>query len=110
MAIGSITRGFPQRLRRPDGGATGAGRRFVDQHAAAAVGGERNERHESVGQWRAESFRTRWLVGRSIFAGSWVGDWRRARAQRRSALGCEGSGESLWGAGEGSCPGILQSG
>ena len=41
----------------------GAGSRSVDQHAAAPLGGLRDEWNESSRQWRSESFRAGRLVG-----------------------------------------------
>ncbi len=45
-----------------------AGRGRLDQHAAAAVGSVRHQRHEGAGQRRAQSVRARRLVGRSLHA------------------------------------------
>ena len=52
---------------------SGPGRRSVDQHAATPLGSKRHKRHEGACQRRPESFRTRWLVGRGVFARSGLG-------------------------------------
>jgi len=38
----------------------------LDQHAATALEGERNERHEGAREWRHQSVGVGWLVGGSI--------------------------------------------
>ena len=48
--------------------APGAGGGRLDQHATAALGGERNERHEGARQWRHQSLGIGWLVGGSLHA------------------------------------------
>ena len=48
--------------------APGAGRGCLDQHATAALGGLRDERHEGAGQWGHQSIRVGWLVGGSLHA------------------------------------------
>ena len=86
---------LPQRLRHAFDRAPGAGGGCLDQHAAAALGGVRNERHEGARQWRHQSFGVGWLVGGSLCAGSglgvggWPGTWRRSglgRGRSRGAL------------------------
>ena len=44
-----------------------------------ALGSKRHKRHEGAGEWRIESFGTRWLVGGGVFPGSRLGDRRWAR-------------------------------
>ena len=46
-----------------------SGRRPVDQHAAAALGGVRHQRDEGAGQRRPEPLRARRLVGGGVYAG-----------------------------------------
>jgi starch phosphorylase len=36
------------------------------QHVKTSMGSMWNQRHEGAGQWRPQSVRTRWLVGRSL--------------------------------------------
>ena len=71
---------LPQRLRHAVDRAPGAGRGCLDQHAAAALGGLRNQRHESAGQRRHQSLGVGWLVGGSLHAGSRAGRWATARS------------------------------
>ena len=61
-------RRLPQRLRHAVNGAPGAGGGRLDQHAAAALGGEWDERHEGAREWRHQFVGVGWLVGRSIHA------------------------------------------
>ena len=59
---------LPQRLRHAFDRAPGAGRGCLDQHATAALGGVRNERHEGARQWRHQSLGIGRLVGGSLHA------------------------------------------
>ena len=59
---------LPERLRHAVNGAPGAGGGRLDQHATAALGGERNERHEGARQWRHQSLGIGRLVGGSLHA------------------------------------------
>jgi hypothetical protein len=57
---------LPRGLRRRAGAAPGAGRRRLAERAAAAVRGQRHERHEGRRQRRAEPEHPRRLVGRGV--------------------------------------------
>ena len=72
-ARGTSACDLPQRLRHAVDRAPGAGRGCLDQHAAAALGGVRNERHEGARQRRHQSFGIGRLVGGSLHAGSGLG-------------------------------------
>jgi glucan phosphorylase len=67
------SRRLPQRLRHAAHRAAGARRRCVAQHAATAVGSQRNERHEGTRQRWHQSVGTGRVVGGSLHAGSRVG-------------------------------------
>ena len=84
---GAAAHRLPRRLRRAAGRAPGAGRRRLGQHAAPALGGERDERHEGARQRRHQPVRARRLVGRSLRARGRLGAGRRARARRRRGVG-----------------------
>ena len=55
-----------ERLRHAVNGAPGTGRGRLDQHAAATLGGKRNERHEGARQRRHQSLGIGRLVGGSL--------------------------------------------
>ena len=65
-ARGASPRHFLERLRHAPDGAPGPGRRRLDQHAAATVGGVRNERHEGARERRYQPFGIGRLVGRGL--------------------------------------------
>ena len=73
--------GLFERLRPSARGIPGPRRRSLDQHSAPAVGSVWDERHESVGERRTESLRTRRMVGGGLCAGGRLGDRRRPRAR-----------------------------
>ena len=95
----SGTRGLPQRLRHDAGPGTGPGDRSLDQHAAASVGGLRNQWHEGPRQWRPESLRVGRLVGRGLFARGWLGHWGRPGTWRRPCMGCQRGRDFVYPAG-----------
>ncbi len=79
-AGGAAARDLPRRLRHAADRATGAGRRCLAQHPAAALGGQRNERHEGARQWRAQRVGAGWLVGGGLRARCRAGPWATARS------------------------------
>ena len=87
--------------------APGAGGRRLDQHAAAALGGVRNERHEGARQRRHQSFGIGRLVGRSLYARGGMGSGGRPGAWRRSRLGRCRSRRALRAARARGDPGVL---
>ena len=74
--------GVPRGLRHLAGAGAGPGRRRLDQHAAAAMGGLWHQRHEGAGQRRPQLFDPRRLVGRGLRTRL---GWRSATARRRGA-------------------------
>ena len=64
----------------------GARRGRLAEHAEAATGGQRHQRHEGAGQWRPEPVATRRLVGRSLRHRPRLGRWRRPRNTARSTM------------------------
>ncbi len=61
-------RGLPQRLRHAFDRAPGAGSGRLDQYAAPALGGVRDQRHEGAGQRRHQSVGIGRLVGGGLLA------------------------------------------
>ena len=106
-ARGATPRRLPERLRHAVDRAPRAGRRRLDQHAAAPLGGERHERHEGARQRRPESLGAGRLVGGGLRARSRLGAGRRPRARRRSRLGRRRSRRALRPARARGHPGVL---
>ncbi len=72
-----------------------------DQHATAALGSLRNQRHEGAGEWRHQPVGVGRLVGGSLPAGNRMGIGRRPGTRRRSGLGRRRSRNPLRPAGTG---------
>ncbi len=100
-------RGLSQRLRHALDRAPGAGGGRLDQYAAAALGGQRNQRHEGPRQRRHQSLGAGRLVGGSLYARGGLGHGRRPGTWRRSGMGRRRSRGTLRSARAGGDPRVL---